>query len=444
MRSLICWILTFCIPGAGVFCQDTIPGSDKNASKREKIIKKGWNFGALPTIAYDSDMGFMYGALAGIYNYGDGSRYPMYDHYFFLLASKYTKGAGMVVFQYDSDRLLKGFRTLLDIRYVPEPKMDFFGFNGYKAVYNASWIDDEDSAYHTRVFYASERKKIKLKLDLRRRIGDSDFRWLTGGSVYRYFTGPVDIEKLNRRKDSADLLPDVPGLFDHYVDWGIITPGEKEGGWVSYLKAGIMYDSRDNEPNPMRGLWSELSLEYAPSFLGNGSYHHLLLTFIHRQYFTLVRERLSFVYRLSYKGSIAGEVPFYAYPAYGLGGAQTLRGIRRMRVAGPAVAYGNTELRWKCWYFRIKRQNFYLALSAFCDAGMVVRKKDIDKSRVVPGPGESISDYFSDRKETPHIGTGAGLHIAMNENFIVACDYARALDRQDGISGLYVGLDFLF
>jgi len=94
MRSLICWILTLCIPGAGVFCQDTIPGNDKNASKREKIIKKGWNFGALPTIAYDSDMGFMYGALAGIYNYGDGSRYPMYDHYFFLLASKYTKGAG--------------------------------------------------------------------------------------------------------------------------------------------------------------------------------------------------------------------------------------------------------------------------------------------------------------------------------------------------------------
>ena len=444
MRTLICWILTLSFCKAGVFCQDTIPGG-KNTPKQKRIIKKGWNFGALPTLAYDSDMGFMYGALASMYNYGDGSRYPMYDHYLFILASKYTKGTGMVIFQYDSDRLIKGFRTLLDLRYVPEPKMDFFGFNGYESVYNASWIDPEDTgSYHTRVFYSFKQKKIKGKLDLRHRIGDSHFHWLAGGSVYRYYTGPVDIDKLNRRKDSADLLPDVPGLFDHYVDWGVIAPGENDGGWVTYLKAGIMYDSRDNEPNPMRGMWTELSLEYAPGFLGNGSYDHLLLTFIHRQYFTLIRERLSFVYRLSYQGSVAGKVPFYAYPAYALGGAFTLRGVRRMRVAGPAVAYGNAEIRWKSWYFHIKRQNFYLALSGFCDAGMVVRKRAIDRSKVVPGPGESVSDYFSGRKESPHIGAGGGLHIAMNENFIVACVYARALDRQDGISGLYIGLDFLF
>ncbi|GAH72890.1 unnamed protein product, partial [marine sediment metagenome] len=39
-----------------------------------------------------------------------------------------------------------------------------------------------------------------------------------------------------------------------------------------------------------------------------------------------------------------------------------------------------------------------------------------------------------------------GLHIALNENFIVAADYGRALDKEkrDGLSGFYIGLDFLF
>jgi len=43
--------------------------------KKEKI-KKGWTFGALPVVAYDSDMGFQYGALAQFFDYGDGTIYP--------------------------------------------------------------------------------------------------------------------------------------------------------------------------------------------------------------------------------------------------------------------------------------------------------------------------------------------------------------------------------
>ncbi len=42
------------------------------------------------------------------------------------------------------------------------------------------------------------------------------------------------------------------------------------------------------------------------------------------------------------------------------------------------------------------------------------------------------------------MGAGAGLHIVMNQNFVVAVDYGRALDKGDGESGLYIGLNFLF
>ena len=43
-------------------------------------IKTGWNFGALPSVAFDADLGFQGGALANVYYYGDGSQYPEYIH----------------------------------------------------------------------------------------------------------------------------------------------------------------------------------------------------------------------------------------------------------------------------------------------------------------------------------------------------------------------------
>jgi hypothetical protein len=52
--------------------------------------------------------------------------------------------------------------------------------------------------------------------------------------------------------------------------------------------------------------------------------------------------------------------------------------------------------------------------------------------------------FFPDETEKLHLSSGGGLHIALNENFIIAADYGRALDKRDGDQGFYIGLDFLF
>ncbi|MBQ5634858.1 MAG: hypothetical protein IIV10_00955, partial [Alistipes sp.] len=43
----------------------------KDTSKKE-IVKKGYNFGPLPAVAFDADKGFQLGALLNIYDFGDG------------------------------------------------------------------------------------------------------------------------------------------------------------------------------------------------------------------------------------------------------------------------------------------------------------------------------------------------------------------------------------
>ena len=39
----------------------------QDKEKKAQNIKKGWTFGAVPAIAYDSDIGFRYGGLVNFY-----------------------------------------------------------------------------------------------------------------------------------------------------------------------------------------------------------------------------------------------------------------------------------------------------------------------------------------------------------------------------------------
>ena len=91
----------------------------------------------------------------------------------------------------------------------------------------------------------------------------------------------------------------------------------------------------------------------------------------------------------------------------------------------------------------VLKQNVYLALNTFLDFGMVTGKYDIDleNSNV---PAEYLNMFPVDEKETPHICYGAGFHIAINENFIIAVNNGYVTDKRDGDSGLYIGLKWLF
>ena len=43
-----------------------------------------------------------------------------------------------------------------------------------------------------------------------------------------------------------------------------------------------------------------------------------------------------------------------------------------------------------------------------------------------------------------HFSTGLGLRVAYSENFILTVDYGFALNKQDGSSGLYIGIGHMF
>ena len=419
----------------------------QTASGKETNVS-GWRVGAVPALSYNSDTGFQYGIIVNLYNYGDGSIYPDYLYSLYTEWSRTTKGSGINKLFFDSKYLLPwDVRITSELSYLTEQALPFYGFNGYEAwnAYNSAWEDKTSSDYITRVFYRHDRRVTRLLANFQRHFLVKPLRWIAGFGYWSTEVGTVDLKSLNKGKSKDEALPDTSGLYREYIDDGYIPPNEADGGMTNYLRLGLVYDTRDNEANPMKGIWTEALLTMVPEFLGS-DFSYTQLTVTHRQYFTIIPRDLSFAYRVGYQGVISGHIPFFMLPFYhssykteeGLGGSKTLRGILKNRVVGKSEAFANLEFRWKFYRTVIMGQNIYLALNTFLDGGEVLEEYG-NQSYL-----SAADQQKPNTEEHLHLSYGAGLRIALNENFIVAADYGIAADPQDGNSGFYITLGYLF
>ena len=400
----------------------------QNEQKAPAKVKKGWNFGPLPAIGYNSDLGFQYGALTDIFYFGDGSRFPEYIHKFNVEVSQYTKGTGVYHMFYDSKHLLKGIRTTLDVSYLTDKMMDFTGFNGFMSQY------DPEFALENPSYYKIDRRLMRATADFQGPIGDN-WSWAAGIGVYGYKTGEVRLEK----------YAEADNLYSHYVNAGLIAQDEAAGGTKFEVKAGIVHDTRDNEADPTKGIWREAIFFGSP-----GAQSYLKLSLVHRGFLPLYKDKLTLAYRVAVQTNLAGEAPFYILQnlstlyfrqitSEGLGGVNTLRGVMRNRVVGNGVAWANLELRYRFLDFRFLKQDWYLALNPFFDAGRVIQyyKKDMMLAATDP----SIETQNSEKL---HMTAGAGIKAIMNKNFIVSFEWGKPFNSGDGKNGMNIGLNYIF
>ena len=478
-----------------------------SAAKKEKVqqvdslgrkIKTGWNFGALPSVAFDADLGFQGGALANIYYYGDGSQYPEYIHSLYVEAAYTTKRYGIFRANYDSKYLIPKHRLTLDATYQPDAMCDFYGFNGYQSVYNQDfhkWKKDpakmgvvED--YQSRAFYKYKRDLFRFAADIEGTIW-KNIKWNAGVGVLGYMIDECDIDMLNGKKNVFDpnteryaqkaMDKNIEGMYEKYVKWGLIDQAEAQGGWHPYLRAGLTYDSRDQRTCPTKGIYADAFFTYTAAFGDQAAagYNHLQFNFNFRHYVPVYRDRVTFAYRIGTQNNIAGKSPFYMNTYLntlfiqrvmyeGLGGANSLRGIMRNRILANGFAYANVELRCKLVHFDIRRQHFYIGLAPFFDLGMITQPYELDGTRIQKAYTADtdplklpLESYFAmtqseDNSESlilnsrltylPHMAAGVSLKAAMNENFVLSVDWAMALDKQDNAkwANFYIKMGYLF
>ncbi|MBO7118567.1 MAG: BamA/TamA family outer membrane protein [Bacteroidales bacterium] len=429
----------------------------------QDIVKTGLNFGPLPVVAFDADKGLQYGALLNIYNFGDGSNYPNYNSKIYAEASFFTKGSSLFNLSYDAKELIPGIRWSSAVSLALDKAMDFYGFNGYQSYYDYQKVADGKSgdSFIFTPFYKVSRKQLLIKTDF---IGDitEHFKWEAGYHASWFKEGAIDRDSINKGKEDSQVFPaNVETLYELYRYSGVISNEEAGGGLSSGIRLGLVYDSRDKEGAPTRGIWAEGHIHAAPKWLGTKNpFYRYSLTF--RQYLPIIKnDVLTFAYRLNYEGTFGKNAPYYVLPYItvmgenydrdGMGGYRTVRGMLRNRVVGLDMFTYTAEMRWRFVSFKAFNQNIALGLSAFSDGSVVTRGRDLSAVEHLAANLKPL--VKGQEKDSLHVTMGAGFRFIMNENFIVAFEYGMPLSHfqknspvynQDGTGAMYINIGYLF
>jgi outer membrane protein assembly factor BamA len=255
-------------------------------------------------------------------------------------------------------------------------------------------------------------------------------------------------------------------LYQLYRKAGLIRAEEAEGGSHIEFKAGLVFDNREHEADPTRGIWAEVYAYGSPAIFHRRN-NYLKLAAHFRQYLPLWRDKIVFAYHLAYQGTIAGEAPYYTLQnistlylrqiaSDGLGSINTVRGTRLNRVVGDGYAWANFEMRFKLWSFKFIKQNWYIATNPFFDMGACIQPYRLAEmqqvartqtsldgaTRLTP---EEVALIYRGDAEKLHMSAGLGLKLAMNRNFILSAEFAFPFNHaSDGKFGTNIGLNYIF
>ncbi|MBC6697164.1 Omp85 family outer membrane protein [Hymenobacter puniceus] len=270
---------------------------------------------------------------------------------------------------------------------------------------------------------------LNLKADYA--IGAGKMRVMGGYEIqnlqYKTFTG-TKTDAVDPQTGASSSAPNGKSLLERDFEQGTIF-GLK-GGWISIVQTALIYDTRDFEPDPTKGVYFEAANEFSNKIIGS-QFNFNKVFFQGRLYQKLpVGRRTVFAARAG-AGTIFGkEAPFFEFQDQwspdgsinALGGKQSLRGYRQNRFLARTVAFANTELRIRVADLKLGRQSFGFGVAPFADAG-TVRNRWQDLS-------------FDNIK----LSYGAGGRVAWNLSTIVFLDYG--ISREDRL--LYFGIGQVF
>ena len=415
--------------------------------QEEKEMKTGWSFGILPTATFSADNGFQAGAFGDVYYYGDGNTYPDPLHKISWEASYFTKSKRVRLYlTYDSKYLIPNMRLNASVTYMTDPLYSFWGFNGPASLTN---LDQPYTEYWTNKqtginYFGMSRKMLRILANVQGRITDN-LNWAAGVNFWNWKLADMD-QKFGYDTQNT--------LFKDYKDLGIIHADEADGGNALEVNAGMVFDTRDIEAAPNRGIWAEAYLN------GNLLQHKYLKACMYFRHYIDIPIHIPagdpvFAYRLAWQQTIAGETPLYMIQnipllvqrnmiTEGYGSTGTIRGLRDNRILTEGMAWANMELRVKLVKFTLFNQYFYIAVNPFFDAGVITKAYRTAEFEAAAKMNKVTNMPFNNIYTPVKVGdvvysAGAGLKIAWNQNFIISAEFAKCFYKPLD-AGLWIGI----
>ena len=400
----------------------------------QETPKTGWSFTPMPYVSYNSDVGLNLGAFCDFFYYGDGSDYPNFQHHIATCAAWSTKGAWYAHLMGESKTLIPGTRVNGSFTFREATMNPFYGFNGPWSPFDSAL--QQNTGTRT-AWYNNDRQGLRTALGIRGPIV-GNLEW-TAGAIYRHI----------RVKD-FDLKNFDSGhsLYNEYITSGLIRPDEAGGGDTFQLRAGLIYDSRDIEWVPNKGIYAELYANGSAD-LSHGKYHYGQVVGHFRHFVPIIFSRLTLAYHLGVQHQFAGEMPFYDLheiatllyqyeESEGLGSRFTLRGYPLDRILAAGYAWANIELRARIASFQLFKQRFDLVLNPFLDAGTITRTYRLDEQKSIPALWRDAS------KEAVFLSAGAGGKLHMNTNFILSLEVGKGFNPQIGEWTVSMATTYMF
>ena len=401
--------------------------------------KTGFGIGGTPILAYDADLGLKYGVIINLFDYG--TIFPNYKHFAKIKLLNSTNGTSHFSLIYDNNTLIKKGNLIFESTYIKDILLNFYGFNGEMSKYNENIKNMNHNEYLNPYYYSHERGLFKLRLDFNKQIFDSKLTFISGASYHNYSIGKTNLDKFNLMESNMNNT-----LFEKYIEEGIISDSEKDGGQLFQLKLGLGIDTRDNKINCNSGVLFE-SYFLATTTSHNTNLFKNITTFKHYIFIPKVNTLLT--YRLTSQQKIYGKNPFYYLPTYhdsngdvdGLGGTYNLRGIYRNRIVADGFISGNIELRKSIIKFESFKQQCDIVLSVFSDFSYITQNYFPQSTKLT---SSEFPTLFTNQQQRINYTYGAGFYFIYNTNNIISVNYGMSPNKNLGTAGLYIGASFLF
>lgn len=312
----------------------------------------GWQDVFFPKVLYTPREGFLVGVRysqvrpLGFEDYGD----PMpYRGALALDAYLTTTGSKRLALDARLPKLIDGWRFVAKLEAVRRAREGYFGIGNDVVVSEANVTD---ASPH---FYQSDNRRYLARTEVQRRLA-GPVRLLAGLHLERW--------QIDTLEGGSRLAQDVGAPSAPIV-------GRMVG--EATVRVGLVFDSRDDEVAPRRGLRADAILGFADSsVMGSVSYTRWTVS---TAGYLPIGERLVVAGRAVGQG-MTGAPPIGSLylieasndPYYGIGGAESHRAVHRRRLLGADKLLANLDVRYDLVSLPTVAS---LTLVGFLDAGRV-------------------------------------------------------------------------
>ncbi|HEX3597112.1 MAG TPA: BamA/TamA family outer membrane protein [Polyangiaceae bacterium] len=389
----------------------TVRAEDAGGAKNHKPTE----FDFFPLVGGSSDIGIGGGLLGAIAHFAPGQK----QYQWRIEASgivTYSSGNGLSHVPYtDVYALLTVPNLGRGVRLELRPSFTRETTQGYYGMGNASVRSD---ALDHGSYYQYGRTHPTIKALVRLPISQGMFIRLANYFTYDTFVVPPDsrLEQDLKSKD-PEIRKLVANANSHAVD---------------FFEYGFVYDTRDDETAPKKGMYHEATVRYSPGGTSFFPYRYEQLDATARFYLTVAGDRITLA------GRVVGDLlldhpPFYELArfedTFALGGSKGVRGVPGQRYYGKVKVFGNLEARYRLFSFHMLGKLLRFGVATFFDAGRLWA----DTSSHPELDGTSFGLKF---------GAGGGLRLQQDKTFVVRLDLAWSPDARP--IGGYFGVGELF